>query len=184
MRQVRADARNMMPNIGASGRTWRMLTCTASMALNKCRECGGQVSSQAKVCPHCGAPQQKGADLLVVALIIAGLFFIAVIVIGIVRGKGDGTGSPPLDDIDVFIDKYGSPDREDSTANDIPRPPIVTRVLIYDTESIRAAYVPDAKVGDGPPYKRWKLIGFQDTRDDHVLKPSEVDQRLKNRKRH
>ena len=26
------------------------------MALNECRECGGQVSDQAVTCPHCGAP--------------------------------------------------------------------------------------------------------------------------------
>jgi len=27
------------------------------MALTKCRECGGQVSTEAATCPHCGAPQ-------------------------------------------------------------------------------------------------------------------------------
>jgi len=26
------------------------------MALTNCRECGGQVSDTAKMCPHCGAP--------------------------------------------------------------------------------------------------------------------------------
>ena len=29
------------------------------MALKKCKECGGQVSSDAKICPHCGAKQNK-----------------------------------------------------------------------------------------------------------------------------
>ena len=29
------------------------------MALTKCRECGGQVSTEATTCPHCGAPVKK-----------------------------------------------------------------------------------------------------------------------------
>jgi hypothetical protein len=28
------------------------------MALTKCRECSGQVSTEAAACPHCGAPQR------------------------------------------------------------------------------------------------------------------------------
>jgi len=107
-----------------------------------------------------------------------------MIVIGMWQGRKDSADSSPLDEVDLFINKYGPPDRQDSTANDIPRPPIVTRVLIYDAEHVRATYAPDGNFGGGPPYKGWKLIGFQDTRDDHVLKPSEVDQRLKNRKKH
>ena len=29
------------------------------MALTKCRECEGQVSTEAAACPHCGAPQRE-----------------------------------------------------------------------------------------------------------------------------
>ncbi len=29
------------------------------MAIKQCKECGKEVSSQAKQCPHCGAPQKK-----------------------------------------------------------------------------------------------------------------------------
>lgn len=31
------------------------------MALIQCKECGGQVSTEAVACPHCGAPQQRSA---------------------------------------------------------------------------------------------------------------------------
>lgn len=31
------------------------------MAMVRCRECGGEVSSQAAVCPHCGVAEPAGA---------------------------------------------------------------------------------------------------------------------------
>ncbi len=33
------------------------------MALTKCRECGGQVSTEAGTCPHCGAPVKAPAPV-------------------------------------------------------------------------------------------------------------------------
>jgi hypothetical protein len=44
-------------------------------------------------------------------------------------------------------------------------------------------YVPDAKMGTPPPYKKWKLVGFQDSQDNSPLKASQVDERLQGRKR-
>jgi hypothetical protein len=39
-----------------AARTWRFSVTTGGgeMALARCRECGGDVSSEAVVCPHCG----------------------------------------------------------------------------------------------------------------------------------
>lgn len=34
------------------------------MAMTKCRECGGDVSSEAKVCPHCGIETPEAKQLL------------------------------------------------------------------------------------------------------------------------
>lgn len=34
------------------------------MAVKKCKDCGGQVSSNAKACPHCGAVVKKGVGVL------------------------------------------------------------------------------------------------------------------------
>src|SRR5712692_7724663 len=36
----------------------------ATMALAKCRECGGQVSTEALSCPHCGAPSPTSSPSL------------------------------------------------------------------------------------------------------------------------
>lgn len=85
------------------------------------------------------------------------------------------------DDLSQFVCRFGKPDLDDSTENDKPRPPIVTRMLSYKKEGVRAAYVPDAKMGDPPPYRKWKLIGFQDPKSDAVLSAQEVVHRLQAR---
>jgi hypothetical protein len=88
-----------------------------------------------------------------------------------------------MEDVQVFIATYGTPDKEDTTAYDNPRPPMVSRILEYEPEHVRVLCIPDAKVDDSPPYKGWLLVGFIDTRDRHVLKRPEVDERLRGRKK-
>lgn len=46
------------------------------MALTKCKECGGQVSTTANACPHCGAkvPKQTGGCGLVIGWLIIAFF--------------------------------------------------------------------------------------------------------------
>ena len=158
------------------------------------------------------ATPRKGIGLIGLGvLVLFGLFILVMIILIFNQPKGDVPTAPssnrstkpaatsmstsstqstqpvstpsPTDDIGVLIAKYGAPDKGDSTAADNPRPPIVTRFLIYEAEHVRAVYVPDAKVGDPPPYARWKLVGFQDSRDNHVLDPSEIVERLKGRKK-
>jgi hypothetical protein len=96
-------------------------------------------------------------------------------------GSQASAPSAPKDDLDVFKSRYGQPDVEDSTENESPRPPIVTKWIIYKKEHVRATYVPgNGHVGDPPPYT-WKLIGFQDPRDNSALRPAEVVNRMKAR---
>ena len=56
------------------------------MAMTECRECGEEVSSKAKSCPHCGVknPGKKkqegigwgpGYAIIVVLMIVGGLFY-------------------------------------------------------------------------------------------------------------
>lgn len=40
------------------------------MALTKCKECGGQISSKAKTCPNCGRAVKRTSKLLIAAIII------------------------------------------------------------------------------------------------------------------
>ena len=54
------------------------------MALKECKECGGQVSTKADVCPHCGAKKTKSRSRLLfrvwwlfpVAVVFAGFLFV------------------------------------------------------------------------------------------------------------
>jgi hypothetical protein len=85
------------------------------------------------------------------------------------------------DDVSQVICRYGKPDIDDSTENDRPRPPIVTRMLTYKKEGVRAAYVPEAKFGTPHPYGKWKLIGFQDPKSNPVLSAEEVVKRMQAR---
>lgn len=89
----------------------------------------------------------------------------------------------PNDDLSLFISKFGQPSRIKSSEYETPRPPIVTKQLIYKKESVRAVYVPDAPVGSPPPYKRWKLLGFQDQRTNQVLNADEVVRRMEKHKK-
>lgn len=58
------------------------------MAIGKCKECGGQVSSSANVCPHCGAKPPKKAGVL-------GWLFVLFIVLPTAWVIGTGIGSAP-----------------------------------------------------------------------------------------
>ena len=87
----------------------------------------------------------------------------------------------PHDDLSLFLSKFGQPDRTESSETEKPRPPIVTKRLTYLKERVRAVYVPDAPVGAPPPYRNWKLFGFQDSRTNEVISPKEVAQRLQGR---
>src|SRR4051812_807369 len=62
-------------------------------------------------------------------------------------------------DAELLLYRCGKPDKDDSTENDTPRPPIPSRIIEYRKAKLRLAYVPggDANVGDPPPYK-WKLL--------------------------
>jgi hypothetical protein len=59
------------------------------MALIKCKECGNEVSSDAKSCPKCGAPTPKKTSLL--TWVVAGVF--GLIVFNVVLNSGTGTTS-------------------------------------------------------------------------------------------
>ncbi len=59
------------------------------MAIKKCKECGKEVSSQAKQCPHCGAPQSKSVGLGGIILVL----FVGYIIFVVAGGGGSGSSS-------------------------------------------------------------------------------------------
>ena len=106
-----------------------------------------------------------------------------VAVVVVLAASEVGTAQQPYDDLSLFISKFGQPDQIKSSENEKPRPPIVTKQLIYRKEGIRAVYVPSAPVGSPPPCKKWKLLGFQDHHTNEVLEPEEVVRRLQKRQK-
>jgi hypothetical protein len=88
----------------------------------------------------------------------------------------------PRDDYDVVVRRFGLPDEDDSTDRDVPRPPIPTRWITYRSEHVKFLFVPDAKLGDPPPY-RWKLLGSTDPRTQQPISASLAVQRLSTRNR-
>jgi hypothetical protein len=60
------------------------------MATRKCKDCGKQVSTRAKQCPHCGAPVKRTSGCLgVIALL-----FLVFVVIGIISSTVDQEPKP------------------------------------------------------------------------------------------
>src|SRR6185436_19693519 len=70
-------------DVGITG-GWRM-------ALKKCGECGGQVSSKAKACPQCGAPVKQDAPAGCGCLAI---LFLIVFTIAIANNDKKSSPSP------------------------------------------------------------------------------------------
>lgn len=82
---------------------------------------------------------------------------------------------------DSILAKYGKPDKVKTTEHDSPRPPIVTRMLEYRKERVRFTFFPDVPMGSPPPYREWKLMGFQDPTTNAVINADEVEKRMKAR---
>lgn len=78
----------------------------------------------------------------------------------------------------TIIAKYGKPDRAQSTEDDKPRPPIVTRFLDYTKEKVRFVLVADVAIGQPPPYKHWLLFAVTDPTTNKRLPPDEVIRRM------
>ena len=51
------------------------------MALMKCKECGGQVSTEALKCPHCGHRFRKSSDRPAMWLILGFLGLLATLLV-------------------------------------------------------------------------------------------------------
>lgn len=71
------------------------------MAIAMCRECGKEVSDQAKSCPHCGVskPVKKSVGLVQAAIVIAiGLFMVKACI------PGTGVQSTPKEPASPFGD--------------------------------------------------------------------------------
>ena len=89
---------------------------------------------------------------------------------------------PRVDPSDL-VKKYGKPDKLRSSEYEKPRPPLVTRMYEYRSANVRIVLLAEGPTGSPPPYASWRLIGYQDPRDNSVLTPDEAERRLSSRAR-
>jgi len=95
-----------------------------------------------------------------------------------------GRPLPPsvTNDAELLIQRCGKPDKDDSTENDNPRPPIPSRLIDYKKARLRFAYLPggDTHVGDPPPYK-WKFFGVVDLKTNKAVTAGQLESVLSKR---
>lgn len=81
----------------------------------------------------------------------------------------------------MLIAVYGAPERDDSTEADVPRPPIVTRIVEYRPQSVKLVFVPEVEPGTPPPYDVWRLWGAIDMTTNTKMSIPEAADRLRSR---
>ena len=85
-------------------------------------------------------------------------------------GKGD--------DAAAWLSRCIPPERDTSSANETPRPPIVTRFLDYPSRGVRVILTPVAALDSPPPYSRWQLMGVTDLNTNQPITPSQALARM------
>jgi hypothetical protein len=150
-----------------------------------CSACGKPLGADVRFCPSCGQaviasnstanttpsrsqPSGMSFELKVALLGVIAIIFAAIVLSSSPNGHSGSnseavgnrqTQESSLTEADQLIENCGKPLKDDSTAYDSPRPPIVTRFVDYKVNGIRLKfiYVPgNGHVGDPPPYD-WKL---------------------------
>ena len=76
----------------------------------------------------------------------------------------------------MIVRRFGSPDADDSTDHDVPRPPIPSRWITYKKKQVRFVFIP-SKLGEAPPH-RWKLVGPSDPCTRESIDPALAVKRL------
>ena len=71
------------------------------MALTVCKECGGQVSKSASVCPHCGAPRKRKTSRLTWLILI----LLALIIIASIGGSDEPTQKRTSSDKETAVER-------------------------------------------------------------------------------
>jgi|GEM_PF-2598616 len=56
------------------------------MSIIKCKECGKEISSKAKICPNCGAPFKKKSGCLIITIILV-LFLFFLLIVGTISNR-------------------------------------------------------------------------------------------------
>ena len=83
------------------------------------------------------------------------------------------------DRLSTLLSRCKPPTMDTSSEYEVPRPIMVTRVLTWSDQSVRAFYVPTGRLGDEPPYADWQLFAWSDPGRKIRLTPAEAADKLK-----
>ena len=128
------------------------------MALRTCRECGGRVSSKAKVCPSCGAPAKRGCGCGCSSIILLGILVLIILLLpGIDRRQPEVTPVPSGANTDSEINQQPV---ELPSSHAAPSGSVVQEQT--KAEILRIRLVPWRNKADQPAqmmYTTWKNTG-------------------------
>lgn len=124
-------------------------------------------------------PQSYSWRTIIFVWLSAGILFLVVYSL---RDPEKKPKTNPGDQLAEFLEKYDAPDFVESTENDVPRPPIPTKILVYKRENIRVVFGANAFDGSPPPYK-WKIVGAVTDNTRDPIEPTEVARILAPRKK-
>jgi hypothetical protein len=139
--------------------------------------------------PVYARPPQRGMSGGTWALLIVGGLVVGCCLLGQVgrlfRGEPLGSPAPAARSSIVpegrrgvtreqIIAEFGEPDEEDDTLHDHPRPPIVTKWLVYRPQRVKFMFVSSGSAANPTP--PWKLVGALDL---ETKNPLTADQTVK-----
>jgi hypothetical protein len=161
----------------------------------RCLYCGGELGENALYCPRCLVPitpperrRRPGTFVLILGVFLATAIPCFWVLAGQMKKSAPlslqaagTTATAPLapDEAQALIARCGPPDRDVSSADSDPPPPIPFRVLEYQAQHLQFTFVPGggAKMGDPPPY-RWALSGILDTTTNESIPADLAGQRM------
>lgn len=74
-----------------------------------------------------------------------------------------------------FIDRFGPPDSDESSENEVPRPLVLSRRLVYKAEDVLVFCIPEeSHKGNRIPVSGWQIFNMQTITTKAILSDQQV----------